>query len=82
MNMRAMANQQRHPVVYRVLLDTATANKINKLLAKGLKGSMQALITIKRSAIEVELARGNGANLKHRWDMIPNPKLDPMYSGS
>ena len=76
MSLRAMHNQQRHPVVYRVLLDQETAEEVEDLLAHG--EYEEALITIKDRALEVQLGRGHGSNLEKRWRMIPNPDLDPM----
>jgi hypothetical protein len=39
---------------------------------------INALEVIKNNSHEIQLARGQGANLEKRWKMIPNPDLDPF----
>lgn len=79
MMMRCRYNEQRHPVVYRVLLTDDVAELVQSLMDGG--DYINALNTIKMGAHEIQLARGQGANLERRWNMIPNPDLDPMYNG-
>jgi len=76
LSMRCMYNQQRHPVVYRVKLSEDAAGYVQDLLDGG--EYEEALIALKDMAEEVQLARGHGGNLEKRWNMIPNPDLDPM----
>lgn len=79
MVMRCRFNDQRHPVVYRVLLPEDTAELIQSLMDDG--DYINALGAIKLGAHEIQLARGQAGNLERRWNMIPNPDLDPMYNG-
>jgi len=77
LSMRCMYNQQRHPVVYRVLLSDSSAEHIQDLVDSG--EYEEALIAIKDMAEEVQLAKSiGGGNLEKRWKMIPNPDLDPF----
>lgn len=77
MMMRCRYNEQRHPVVYRVLLPEDTAELIQSLVDGG--DYVSALEAIKMGSHEIQLARGQGANLEKRWNMIPNPDLDPFH---
>lgn len=76
MQMRCRFNEQRHPVVYRVLLTDTDAEMVQDLLDAG--DYINALEVVKHNSQEVQLARGQGANLEKRWKMIPNPDLDPF----
>lgn len=77
LRLRANANIQRWPVVYRVKLKQVDANLIDRMLNKGLYD--QALVYLKDSAEEVQVARGIGTDAKKAWEKIPNPELDPMH---
>jgi hypothetical protein len=76
MMMRCRFNEQRHPVVYRVLLADDDAEMVQDLVDSG--DYINALEVVKNNSQEVQLARGQGANLEKRWRMIPNPDLDPF----
>jgi hypothetical protein len=76
MMMRCRFNEQRHPVVYRVLLADDDAEMVQDLVDSG--DYINALKVVKNNSQEVQLARGQGANLEKRWRMIPNPDLDPF----
>ena len=80
LSMRAHANQQRHAVVYRVLLPMEVAVVVEKDIAAG--KYMEALIALKAGAIETQL--GTYATTKSaaekNWKMIPNPDLDPYHT--
>lgn len=77
MVMRCRFNEQRHPVVYRVLLTDDDAEMVQDLVDAG--DYINALEVIKHNSQEIQLARGQGANLERRWSMIPNPDLDPFH---
>jgi hypothetical protein len=77
MIMRCRFNEQRHPVVYRVLLSDDDAEMVQDLVDAG--DYINALEVIKHNSQEIQLARGQGANLERRWKMIPNPDLDPFH---
>lgn len=77
MVMRCRFNEQRHPVVYRVLLTDDDAEMVQDLVDAG--DYINALEVIKHNSQEIQLARGQGANLERRWNMIPNPDLDPFH---
>jgi transcription initiation factor IIF auxiliary subunit len=80
MCMRAHANQQRHAVVYMVLLEEDAVQEIEKYIEKG--EYQKALVTIKAKALETKL--GTYATTlsaaKKNWGMIPNPDLDPYHT--
>ena len=80
MSMRAHANQQRHAVVYRVLIPMEIAAEVEKDIADG--KYMEALIKLKAGATETQL--GTYATTKSaaekNWKMIPNPDLDPYHT--
>jgi hypothetical protein len=77
MMMRCRFNEQRHPVVYRALLTDDDAEMVQDLVDGG--DYINALEVIKHNSQEIQLARGQGANLERRWKMIPNPDLDPFH---
>lgn len=77
MMMRCRFNEQRHPVVYRVLLTDDVADYIQSMMDR--RDYSGALLAIKDYATEIQLARGQGGNLERRWNMIPNPDLDPYH---
>lgn len=77
MVMRCRFNEQRHPVVYRVLLTDDDAEMVQDLVDAG--DYINALEVIKHNSQEIQLARGQGGNLERRWNMIPNPDLDPFH---
>jgi hypothetical protein len=79
MSLRANANAQRHAVVYRVSLEDAAADEIEKLLSEG--KYVEALLKVKEHGEELELGT-YGTTLsaaEKRWGMIPNPNLDPYH---
>jgi hypothetical protein len=76
MMLRCRFNEQRHPVVYRVLLSDRDADMVQDLIDGG--DYINALEVVKNNSHEIQLARGQGANLEKRWRMIPNPDLDPF----
>lgn len=75
--MRARANAQRHPVVYRVLLSDEDADSIKSMIEDGEYDN--ALIFLKDSAQETQIARRFGINPERAWSMIPNHELDPHW---
>ncbi len=77
MAIRAKANIQRFPVVYRALLKGVDATLIDQLLTKGMYE--KALEYLKENAVEIQLARIGGTRPENNWKKIPNPELDPMY---
>lgn len=80
MALRAQANQQRHAVVYRVLLEDKDGDAIDALVKSG--KVVEALIMLKNKAKSV-LFSTHGTTLlaaKKNWRLIPNSDLDP-YNG-
>ena len=77
MCLRAQANQQRHAVVYRVLLDTEDSDVVESLI-KDSKFT-DALTLVKEKAKEVQLGTYGTTKraAEKNWNMIPNPSLDP-----
>lgn len=77
MCLRAQANQQRHAVVYRVLLDTEDSDAVESLI-KDSKFA-DALTLVKEKAKEVQLGTYGTTKraAEKNWNMIPNPSLDP-----
>jgi hypothetical protein len=78
--LRAHANQQRHAVVYMVLLDEEDSIKVDKAIAE--ERLADALTIIKTKAKDVKLGTW-GTTLSaaaKNWDMIPNPALDPYHT--
>jgi len=77
MQMRCSANMQRHPVIYRVLMETDDADMVQDQLDRG--DYIMGLKIVKANSKEIQLARGTGRNLEKQWAKIPNPELDPMH---
>jgi hypothetical protein len=80
MKMRAHANQQRWPVIYRAKLKQNDVDLINDLIDAG--DDENALRVVQSNAETIQVAKGLGSNAERRWKMIPNPELDPMTGGS
>lgn len=79
MCLRAQANQQRHSVVYRALVEDEDSNVIEKLIAES--KYVDALIRLKSCAKDV-LMGTYGTTVRaaeKNWSMIPNPSLDPYH---
>jgi len=76
MQMRCRANMQRHPVIYRALMETDDADMVQYQLDRG--DYIMGLKIVKANSKEIQLARGTGTNLEKQWAKIPNPELDPM----
>ena len=74
LKMRAHANPQRWPIIYRVSLSESDGNEVQNLVNAG--DYEGALTYLKQHAISVQLARGTGGNAERRWNMIPKPDLD------
>jgi len=74
LKMRAQANPQRWPIVYRVKLSESDGTEIQNLVNDGEYD--EALTYLKQKAITVQLARGTGGDAERRWKAIPNPDLD------
>jgi len=75
LKMRAQANPQRWPIIYRVLLAESDGNEIQNLVNDG--EYEEALTYLKQHAITVQVARGGGGgDAERRWKAIPNPDLD------
>ena len=77
MQMRCSANMQRHPVIYRALMETDDADMVQDQLDSG--DYIMGLKIVKANSKEIQLARGTGRNLEKEWSKIPNPELDPMH---
>lgn len=75
LKLRAGANAQRYPVVYRVQLRKSDAEEIENMLNNG--EYEEALTHLKNVAIHVQAARTGGVNIEKAWKLIPNPDLDP-----
>lgn len=75
---RAKANRHRHAVAYEADVPIATANKIDKLLAKG--KYKEALLVLKEVP-DIKVAKDN-IGAEKSWRMIPNSALDPYYPDS
>ena len=74
LQLRASLNRQRHACFYELDLNNFEAGLIKKLMSQRMYRS--ALNVLKQHThIVVE------KNCKNSWDMIPNSKLDPWYSG-
>lgn len=79
MCLRAQANQQRHAVVYRVLLDDKIGDEVDAILKTG--KSTEALLMVKEHAKDLLFAV-HGTTLsaaKKNWKLIPNSDLDPYH---
>jgi hypothetical protein len=70
LKMRAQANPQRWPIIYRVQLAPSDATEVENLVNYGEYD--EALSYLKQKAITVQLARGTGGNAERRWNEIPN----------
>jgi len=78
MQMRCSANMQRHPVIYRALMEPEDADMVQDQLDSG--DYIMGLKIVKANSKEIQLARGTGRNLEKQWAKIPNPELDPMHA--
>lgn len=77
MCLRAQANQQKHSVVFRVLMNTEDSDQVETLMKES--SFVEALQMIKDKAKEVQLGTygtTKSAAAKN-WGMISNPALDP-----
>lgn len=76
MCLRAQANQQKHSVVYRVLLPDDSVDEIEKLM--GENKNEEALQLLKKSCKETMVGTygTTKAAAKKNWEMIPNRSLD------
>lgn len=72
---RARANYQRHATVYQVELLEENAAKVKEFLNNN--DPINALLYLKKVAVETSIAKD--PMLKHMWNHIPNPAIDPMY---
>ena len=73
-DIRAISNDQRHALVYKVDLSIAASKAIKKLLESTEKFRYEkALREIKKHAKNVNITKGR----EHSWDIIPNRTLDP-----
>jgi hypothetical protein len=80
MCIRARENQQRHAVVYRVLLPEELGTEIEQDMKDG--NYIEALEKVKEGATQVQMGTfmtTKGAAEKN-WRMIPNPDLDPYHN--
>lgn len=80
MALRAQANQQRHAVVFRALVEDKDGDAIDALVKAG--KVVEGLIMLKEKAKSVLFAT-HGTTLaatKKNWKLIPNSDLDP-YNG-
>lgn len=80
MALRAQANQQRHAVVYKALVEDKDGDAIDALVKAG--EVAEALVMLKEKSKSVLFAT-HGTTLaaaKKNWRLIPNPDLDP-YNG-
>jgi hypothetical protein len=79
MCLRARENQQRHAVVYRVLLPEEIVKVIEQDLKDG--NYQKALQGVKDNSIEVQMGTfmTTKAAAEKNWRMIPNPDLDPYH---
>jgi len=73
LKMRAMANRQRHAVVYRADVPDDVAKTINKLLRKC---KYEEALNVLKAVPNVEIMKEAG--MAKSWRMIPNPSLDPF----
>lgn len=74
LRIRAMANRQRHAVVYKAKIDSKADGAVGVLLEG--KDYIGALKALKENAKDVELIMSD-AGSERSWGMIPDPKLDP-----
>lgn len=77
LKLRANANGQRFPVVYRAQVKKSDADVIEDLMDKGEYAN--ALNYLKSTALDVQAAKVGGINPEKAWNKIPNPELDPYY---
>lgn len=70
LELRAIANDQRHAVVYTTEVDQKEIDTINALLSSN--DYIRALLALKLTNVELTEPR-----MERSWDLIPNPKLDP-----
>jgi hypothetical protein len=77
--LRARENQQRHAVVYRILLPDAIVTEIEQDMKES--NYQDALMKMKENAIEIQLGTfmTTKAAAEKNWRMIPNPDLDPYH---
>ena len=75
MSVRAVYNQQRMSVVYRVLMDDEDAKKVDEIHNEG--DEFGALLLIKKLAKETQIGTyGLGRGIAERnWNFIPNKDL-------
>lgn len=76
MYLRAMANRQRHAVVYQADLAPDDAKEVMSMFDGG--KYVEALLKLKESARTISLAKIPGA--EKSWRLIPNSDLDPFSS--
>jgi len=80
LQMRAMANRQRHAVFFTACLDDKGSQAIEGLCkGKKWKEALNKLKEVTELEKSVFFPRQEGA--ENSWGLIPNERLDPMYSG-
>lgn len=74
LQLRASLNRQRHACFYELDLNNFEAGLIKKLISKRM---CKAALNVLKQHTHIIIER----NCKHSWELIPNSKLDPWYSG-
>ena len=77
-NLRAMANRQRHAVMYVAELQEHSVKLIKDKLNE--KDYVGALNTLKKEHVTIGFPMRNKDEYMKSWELIPNPKLDPWRS--
>ena len=74
LQLRASLNRQRHACFYELSINTFEAKLVQKLLDNRMyKSALQVLKQYPKIKID--------KNATNSWELIPNSKLDPWYSG-
>jgi len=72
MNIRVMANRQRHAVLFEADMTNEGWTHLQKLINEE-QDYIEALNFLKNTSLELRSIPGQ----ENSWDLIPNPKLDP-----
>jgi len=78
--LRAHANQQRHAVVYMVLLEDVDSAKVDEAIADNRLADALTIIKTKAKDVKLGTWMTTLSAAAKNWDMIPNPALDPYHT--
>ena len=82
--LRASLNRHRHAIAYKVALQEEQAHQVRKALFSKRKNTEQNALKMLKAFIDngAPCELSGGGDTTGSLQLIPNPRLDPWYSGS